>query len=342
MLALGVLLAGATQARAEPAAAPRVVPGASWSSVDPAKAGWSAERLAEAKAFAAKLGATAHMVVWRGEVIASWGDVHRKVDVASVRKSLLSALYGIAIANGKIRLDATLGELGIDDKPPALTATEKKASVRDLLMARSGVYHEAAHETADIKRKRPPRGSHPPGSFWFYNNWDFNVLGTIYRQATGEDIFWSFARHVATPIGMEDFNAGDGRYAFDPDSSHPAYPFKLSARDAARFGLLYLDRGRWGEKEIVPEAWVRDSTTAYSWTDRGRQGYGYMWWVLPADSWGEGAAYAAGYGGQVIAIVPARQIVMVQTVDRGEDPRRVRTSAFLELLRMVVDAAPSG
>ena len=340
---LGVLLVTAmvTGVRAEPTTVPGVsVPGVSWHSVDPASTGWSMERFAEAKAFADKLNATAHMIVWKGEVVASWGDVRRKVDVASVRKSLLSALYGIAIVDGEIRLDSTLAQLGIDDKPPTLTSAEKRATVRDLLMARSGVYHPAAHETADIKRNRPERGSHAPGSFWFYNNWDFNVLGTIYKQATGEDLFWSFAKRIASPIGMEDFNAGDGRYAFDPVSSHPAYPFRLSARDAARFGLLYLDGGRWAGRQIVPEAWVRESTTAYSWSNRGRQGYGYMWWTLPADVWGAGAAYAAGYGGQIIAFVPAKHLVVVQTVDRGEDAKRVRTSAFLELLRMVADAAP--
>lgn len=238
-IALGVLLVATmvTGVRAEPTTAPNAsVPGVSWHSIDPAGAGWSTERLAAAKTFADRLGVTAHMVVWKGEVVASWGDVRRKVDVASVRKSLLSALYGIAVADGKIHLDSTLAQLDIDDKPPSLTSAEKKATVRDLLMARSGVYHQAAHETAAIKRNRPERGSHAPGSFWFYNNWDFNVLGAIYRQATGEDIFWSFAKHIASPIGMEDFNAGDGRYVFDPSSSYPAYPFRLSARDAARFG----------------------------------------------------------------------------------------------------------
>lgn len=334
---LGALLAiTAVTARAEP----NIVPGSSWRSVDPVTAGWSAERLAAAKAFANTLGATAHMVVWKGEVVASWGDVRRKVDVASVRKSLLSALYGIAVADGKIRLDSTLEQLRIDDKPPELTVAEKQATVRDLLTARSGVYHPAAHETAAIKRNRPERGSHPPGTFWFYNNWDFNALGTIYRVATDEDIFRSFDERIAIPIGMEDFGPGDGSYALDPSSVHAAYPFRLSARDAARFGLLYLNGGRWGDRQIVPEAWVRESTTAYSSSDRGRQGYGYMWWILPADVWGEGAAYAAGFGGEIIAYLPARQLVVVQTVDRSAGAKRVRTSAFLDLLRMIADAAP--
>ncbi|WP_234843725.1 serine hydrolase [Sinorhizobium meliloti] len=68
------------------------------------------------------------------------------------------------------------------------------------------IYHATAYETGDIKRKRPARGSHAPGSFWFYNNWDFNALGTIYRQQTGEDIFQSFEKKIARPLDM------DGRF----------------------------------------------------------------------------------------------------------------------------------
>lgn len=124
-----------------------------------------------------------------GRAIASHGDPARKVSVASVRKSLLGALYGVAVDEGRIDLSATLGALGIDDLAPALTPDEKRATVADLLAARSGIYHVAAYETREMKRKRPERGSHAPGSFWFYNNWDFNTLGTIYRQRTGEDVF---------------------------------------------------------------------------------------------------------------------------------------------------------
>ncbi|WP_236765545.1 serine hydrolase [Agrobacterium tumefaciens] len=115
------------------------------------------------------------MVVQDGKVIASWGDISRKVNVASIRKSLLSALYGIAVSEGRIDLSSTLADHDIDDKPLALMAAEKEATVRDLLMARSGAYHPAAYETGDMQRNRPARGSHAPGTFWFYNNWDFSA-----------------------------------------------------------------------------------------------------------------------------------------------------------------------
>jgi len=280
------------------------------------------------------------MIVQDGHVIAQWGDVSRKVEMASVRKSLLSALYGSAVAERRIDLSANLAELGIDDKAPRLTNEEKTATVRDLLTSRSGVYHPAAHETADIKRKRPARGSHPAGSFWFYNNWDFNALGTIYRQQTGEDIFASFERRIAAPIGMEDFSARDGRYAVEKLSEHPAYPFRLSARDAARFGQLFLNEGKWGDKQVIPASWIRESTAAYSWAKRIRQGYGYMWWTLPEETWGPDAFYASGYGGQVIAVVPSKRLVVVQTVDLKQNPKGVRTSAFLDLMKEIAVASP--
>nr|WP_245247648.1 serine hydrolase [Tianweitania sediminis] len=244
------------------------------------------------------------------------------------------------VNEGRTNLSASLADLGIDDNEPSLTNDEKTATVRDLLTSRSGIYHPAAHETADIKRKRQARGSHAPGSFWFYNNWDFNALGTIYRQQTGEDIFGSFESRIATPTGMEDFSVKDGRYAVEKLSEHPAYPFRLSARDAARFGQLFLNDGKWGTRQVIPASWIRESTTTYSWAKRIRQGYGYMWWTLPEDMWGPHAFYASGYGGQNIAVVPSRRLVVVQTVDLSQNPKGIRTSAFIDLLKEIARASP--
>lgn len=310
-----------------------------WQKADASTSGWSVEKLNMAKQHSEALRPTAVVVVQDGKLIASWGDISRKVNVASVRKSLLSALYGIAVSEGKIDLSSRLSDLNIDDNAPSLTADEKTATVRDLLMARSGVYHPAAYETADMKRDKPPRGSHPPGSFWLYNNWDFNTLGTIYRQQTGEDVFKSFERRIAQPIGMEDFSWKDGRYSSEKLSDHPAYPVRLSARDAARFGQLFLNNGRWGDRQVIPASWVRESTTPYSWPPRIRQGYAYMWWTLPADTWGANAFYASGYGGQIIAVIPSKRLVVVQTVDLKQNAKGVGTSAFVDLLKEIVSAS---
>lgn len=155
------------------------------------------------------------MVVQDDKAIAIWGDVNHKVNVASVRKSLLSALYGIAVSEGRINLSSSLGDLGIDDKAPSLTAEEKTATVRDLIMSRSGVYHPAVYETGISRRSGRQGEATNPGSFWFYNNWDFNAAGSIYRQQTGEDIFKSFEKRIAKPIGMQDFSSKDGSYVLE-------------------------------------------------------------------------------------------------------------------------------
>ena len=233
-----------------------------WRDADPVATEWLTEGRKAIRDFgsAAKSKPTILMVVQDGRVVASFGDVRRKVNMQSVRKSLVSALYGVAVSEGRISLTSTLAELGIDDSPPSLTDSEKQATVRDLLMARSGVYHAAAYETADMGDKRPKRGSHSPGSFWYYNNWDFNALGTIYRKATGEGIFESFERHIARPIGMEDFlwpvtaNMSRNRNPF-----YQAYPLQPKcARCGPVRTFLFLNGGQWQGKQIIPAAWIRN------------------------------------------------------------------------------------
>lgn len=307
---------------------------------DPVATGWSQQKLAQAEAFSRTLNPTGVVVLRDGKMVASWGDVSRTVNVASVRKSLLSALYGIAVADGKVRIDDTLATLGIDDRAPSLTDAEKQATVRHLLMAKSGVYHDAAYETARMRERRPARGAHAPGTFWYYNNWDFNTLGTIYRKATGEDVFQSFGTRIATPIGMEDFKPGQGRYRGADGTDHQAYLFRISARDAARFGQLFLNGGQWSGRQVVPAAWVRESTSTYSQTTTAGIGYGYCWWTLDARVFGPGAFLAAGNGGQFIAVIPAKRIVVSQVVDREDGRKDISRGRFLATLRQILAAAP--
>jgi CubicO group peptidase (beta-lactamase class C family) len=147
------------------------------------------------------------IVVHHGGVVAQWGDAAAKAPLASVRKSLLSALYGNAVERGDINLKQTLADLGIDDNEPSLSAEEKSATVRDLLECRSGIYHPALYEAPDMAAKRPVRHSHPPGTFWYYNNWDVNTLGAIYEHAVRHSIFDALTSEIAQPTGMQDYVA---------------------------------------------------------------------------------------------------------------------------------------
>jgi CubicO group peptidase (beta-lactamase class C family) len=311
-------------ATASLAAAPERYPGAAWERVDPETVGWSKEKLAKAEAWSQRIGSTAVMIIHKGVVIAEWGDTAVKTALASIRKSLLSALFGIAVERGQIDLSQSIGSLGIDDNEPSLTAEEKSATVRDLLTSRSGVYHAALYETRAMAAQRPARFSHKPGSFWYYNNWDFNTLGTIYERAVRSSIFDAFEREIARPIGMQDYRPEDGEYVTGSASVYPAYPFKMSARDLARFALLYLRKGQWEGRQIVPQHWVAASTQPYSRSKWG-PGYGYLWWsgpinnqIAPIVNLPKGTFFAQGAGGQFAFVIPEFDLVVVHRAAHSE------------------------
>jgi CubicO group peptidase (beta-lactamase class C family) len=325
LLLLGLVAEANSQAGA--------VPGAEWRRLaTPERAGWSATRLAEIRGYVEEMGSTSAMIVQHGVVVAAWGDVGHRSNLHSCRKSLLNALIGIAVAQGKINLGDTLEKLGIDDKKPTLTKVEKQATVRDLLEARSGVYHPAAYETKGMAEQRPRSGSHAPGTFWYYNNWDFNTLGYIYETATGAKIFDAFYREIAQPIGMQDFTPRDGHYISTADSRFPAYVFDMSARDFARFALLYLHSGRWNDTQVVPEDC----------------GYGYLWWTGDAASgtpqkipFPRGSFWAEGHLGQYAVVVPSLDLIIVNRLDGDLTKREIHKGQISRLVEMVVAAAPA-
>lgn len=311
---------------------------------DPTSAGWSVVALAEAKAYAETLDTAAVMIVAGGRVVAAWGRVATHFNVHSIRKSLLSALFGIHEAAGRINLEATLKKLGVDDKQ-GLSEREKMATVLRLLTARSGIYHPSGYETPMMVARRPERGTAGPGMTWCYNNWDFNALGTIFRKLTGADIFVDFAERVALPCGMEDFRPHEhGQYVELQESDHPAYPFRMTARDLARFGELFLRRGRCNGRQIVPADWVEASVLPYS--DAGTSGaYGYMWWVardgilFPGAVVPRGTYAALGARGHKMVVIPTLKTVIVHRVDTDQKDTEVSSLKFGRLLRLILAAS---
>ena len=183
-MALVIVLTGAV---ARLTAQAPVVPGAEWARVgDPKSAGYCQAPLDAVTSHLQTLGTTAVTVVVGGKVLFDYGPQDEVTYLASVRKSILAMMFGQYIANGTIRLDATMADLGIDDVQ-GLLPKEKTATVRQLLASRSGVYHEAANAACtgcgSTSGDPPgPRGSVEPGSYFLYNNWDFNALGTIFEK----------------------------------------------------------------------------------------------------------------------------------------------------------------
>lgn len=316
-------------------------PDAAWRQyATPEQAGFSSERIAEAWAFADQKRSGAVFAVHRGHVLLAWGEVERRYECHSVRKSLMNALIGIAVDEKKLALDDTLAELGIDDLQP-LSETEKRATLADLLGSRSGVYHPAAKEPADMRAERPARGSHAPGEFFFYNNWDFNVLGAIFEHATKTSVATAFEQRIARPLGMEDFRPRDVFPELAPGSSRfAAHAFRLSARDLARFGELYRTRGRCGERVLLQPQWIERSTSP-----QPESNYGFLWWPERAGSLGakypaldQHDSFAArGTGGQFLLVVPGADFVFVHRGDTDNE-REVRGHDCWRLAELVLAA----
>ncbi|WP_191859231.1 serine hydrolase domain-containing protein [Hanstruepera ponticola] len=257
------------------------------------------------------LNTTGLLIIKGGKIVLEYGDTEEISYLASARKSILSMMYGKYVDNGVINLNSTLEELGINDVNP-LTEEEKLATVDQIINARSGVYLPAAN--AGSGPDMPERGQYRPGEHFYYNNWDFNVAGTIFEHKTGKNIYKAFEEDFAIPLGFQDFKLENQRkYSNDKVSKHPAYHFYLSTRDMARLGYLMLRKGNWNGKQIIPENWIDKTTTEVSKTSYSLfKGYSYMWWLHIDSDYKllKGAYTAAGAYGQYITVIPELDMVI--------------------------------
>ncbi|MEA3477618.1 MAG: serine hydrolase [Bacteroidota bacterium] len=305
---------------------------------EPEQMGFSSVKLDSLKIHLEESGASSMLLLVKGEVIFDWGSTDRKHTIHSIRKCLLNSLFGIAVSEGIIDTAMTLRELEIDDIDPGLSGNELDARIIDLLKSRSGVYHRAAAVSEGMLRAMPERDSHLPGEHFYYNNWDFNVLGFILEQKTGKSIYDLFMEQIAIPLGMHDYQGKyttidaeeegveipdtDGFYQYEKSKSkYPAYHFRMSARDLALYGQLYLQKGEWEGTQIVPADWIEVST--YPWSvynpDYGLA-RGMLWGViLPRDEQGTSSYYHTGAGIHMLGVYPASGLVLVHRVDTEND-----------------------
>ena len=323
-------------------------PGDTWQRVaDPTRIGWNKAGLDSVQSTISRMTSSAMVVIDRGRIVYSYGDLTAQSYLASVRKSILSMLYGIEISRGRIDTSKTLAALGIDDHGGLLPG-EKEATIQDLLGARSGVYHIASY-AGDFLAEAPPRGSQKHGTYQLYSNWDFNVLGTIFEQETKRNLYDALEQELARPLQMQDFRRDLQNKAGDTTRSvHLAYPIFLTTRDMARIGLLMLHNGQWNGKQIVPRDWVAKSTGIItpltqlnpSRIRRNRMAYGYLWWPFDG-SWNtgpyEGAYTGIGAVGQFITIIPKLDLVVAHKTIPGNQ-RNVSEGEYFALLDRIVAA----
>src|SRR5712692_558047 len=311
-------------------------PSAEWERVKPETIGYSTPKLEALRAWLKTQNTTAMLVSSGGRIFFEYGDLKRVSKIASIRKSVLAMLYGKYRAEGKIDLDKTVEQLGLGDVQPFLPI-EKAATLLHLLTARSGIYHPSGNES--LTSQAPRRGAQAPGTYFQYQNWDFNAAGTAFEKLTGKDIFDALESDLARSIGMQDFDRSRQRKNSSmPDSVHPEYAMCLSTREMARLGLLMLAGGEWNGKQVLPKGWSSYITTLVTphqdmhptglslRTRSGLWGYGILWWVWDAPVWPglvtglyQGAYSAMGANGQYITVLPAINVDNDHKVDIDED-----------------------
>jgi CubicO group peptidase (beta-lactamase class C family) len=296
--------------------------------------GFSTEKLDTLVSFLKTSGTSSFVIISDKKTILEWGSSQKKHTIHSIRKALLNSLLGIYISNKTIDTTETIASLKIDDIKP-LTNLEKTATIADLLKSRSGIYHHAAAVSSGMLAKMPKRGTHKPNEAYYYNNWGFNVLAHILEKKTNKSLYDLFYEHIAQPLGMnyknnytklyikETDNAleipdVDGFYQYEiHKSKYPAYHFRLSARDLALYGQLYLNEGEWNGKQLIPREWIRFSTQPINITYKpAGLAYGVLWGVLmKTENRSSKSFYHTGTGVHMLAVYPTSKMVLVHRVD---------------------------
>jgi CubicO group peptidase (beta-lactamase class C family) len=251
--------------------------------------------------------------------------------VYSVSKSVLSILVGIAVDEGYLRLDEKLSEIVPEEFDEIADPLARDITVRDLLTKTEGF---AETGEGDFKMSSPVPGKsqawrwmlnrtvkYPAGTHFRYDGIGSDLLSVVLSKAIKQSAADFAKQKLFDPLHIDN-------YTWPADSEgylHGESGLSLTARDMAKIGLLYLDRGRWGDAQIVSEDYVRDSTSRHN--DGGppvNAAYGYQWWISETNA-NFDAFFAAGHKSQLIYVVPGRDLVAAVSADSipGGSPKLI-------------------
>lgn len=270
-------------------------------------------------------------------------------NIHSVTKSVMSTLIGIAIDDGRIRdIDQTLAEL-LPRQLSSMAPPVKTITLRQILTMTAGFPAEPPYGARDwVASILGATPEYPPGERFAYSNAGSHLLSAILVQATGRSVL-DYAReklftplNISTTPAVEPIFAPENLPAYDrasfawptdPQGIHLGFNYlKLTARDMAKLGELWLNKGRWDGKHIVSESWTHEATRAQS----NDGGYGYHWWIVRAD--GHPGFAAIGHRGQLVEVIPELQLVVVlSTVVTDTTP--VPADPYLDLVATVIAPA---
>ncbi len=245
-------------------------------------------------------------------------------DLRSVTKSVTSALVGIAIAEGKIAgVDANAFDL-FPDYSDQMAPDKKSLTLHHILTMSAGLdwFEPGDYTNPGNDERRMIRSPDPvaftlgrslrtePGRSFQYNGGLPTLLGHLLERGYGKRGDEIVKEKLFDPLGIDRFEFranGSGLLAY-------ASGLRLTPRDMAKIGMLYLNEGRWGEKQIIPAEWVEASLKPHIETSF-IAGYGYQWWIMRFESEDESmwVPSALGNGGQQIYVLRPLNMVMVIT-----------------------------
>ncbi len=337
------------------------LPGGGWEVSTPAEQGLDPELIAQLYYDASKLETLYSLLVFKnGYLVAedyfNIGSVDQQVNIQSVTKSFTSALVGIALEQGCLSsLDQKMMEFFPDVADRITDPRKEEITIRQMLQMRAGYPWEESHPDlwAGLISGHylPLVKDFPlvtdPGTAFHYSNLTSHLLGIIVARACETDLKTFAQENLFSPLNME-----PGSWRTDWDGYYLGFAeLNLSARDLARFGLLYLNGGEYQGTQIVPAGWVHDSLQIYSedawefrvgrnWADNG---YGYQWWSIRAGDHRYNLAW--GHGGQQIALLDDLNMVVVATADPlygeiGDGPWKIE-KANLNLVADFVASLPA-
>lgn len=242
----------------------------------------------------------------------------------SATKSFTSTLAGIAIDEGLLTLDQTVGELVPDRIPAGADPRAATVTVRQLLTMTSGFAwssstdYQFAYDQVDLTaRTLALPFACDPGACYEYNSGNVQVVASILQSLIGQTLAAYAQPRLFDPLGI----APPVWDASVTGETLGAVGLHLTSRDFAKLGFLYLNQGVWDGQQVVSSEWVTAATSPQSsgvnaeGVSLGQAGYGYWWWVpevggLPAYS-------ALGLGSQVLYVVPALDLVVVATTSNA-------------------------
>jgi CubicO group peptidase (beta-lactamase class C family) len=275
-------------------------------------------------------------------------DAEALHDVRSVSKSVVSVLFGIAVHEGRIK---DLNRPVLDYFPEyADLRTPERLAIRlsDMLSMTSGLEWDErtapygdprnAEKAMDLAEdpyrfvlERPIKA--PPGTTFNYSGGDVMVIAGVLERVTGMSLQGYAQEVLFKPLEIKTFEW----LQYPNGRNIAASGLRLRPRDMAKIGTMYLEHGRWEGRQIVPEAWVRQSLTSHA-TVRERPGYehyGYFWWLGTARVGERDIPFsiAVGWGGQRILLAPSLDAVVVMTAGLYEQPSQRQTDIAFEIIR---------